>query len=417
MGSRTWLTHLADPTSEAGRAQLDSGMAVVAYTDPAEAGGTWIPLGVKGWRVGLGALLFAASLGSCRPVTPATTQPDGQLRDLALSSARVWLPPAVPIRDAHLGENPRSAGRPFSDDEEISCRFVAEIVGGATPKFKCELSDGEVVKVKYGRRNAEPHAEVVATRLLSTLGFGADRVYRVRRVKCFGCPAFPYVALRCLASINIPRLCFLGGPDYDEPVLIEPAVVERQMEGRHIETADGRGWAWFELDRIGSAGAGSTRSEVDALKLMAVFLAHWDNKAENQRLVCLPGGDRPDGTCSKPFALIQDVGATFGPAKLDLVNWKNTPVWADAARCRLSMESLPFEGGTFPEQPISEGGRLMLLGLLDQLSDAQLSDLFTRSGVIGMDTVNLHARNGSAWVSAFRDKVRQIREGGPCRSQ
>jgi hypothetical protein len=359
-------------------------------------------------------MLLAMSLASCRPPTQAATGPAGQLRDLALSNARVWLPPTVPIANARLGENPRSAGRSFSDDEVISCRFVAEIVGGATPKFNCELPGGEVVKVKYGRRNAEPHAEVVATRLLSTLGFGADHVYLVRRVQCFGCPAFPYVALRCLASINLPSVCFPGGLDYDEAVAIEPAVVERQMEGRRIEASQGQGWAWFELDRVASSG--SRPAEIDALKLMAVFLAHWDNKAENQRLVCLPGGDLPDGTCSKPFAMVQDVGATFGPAKLDLVNWKKTPMWADPAACRISMKNLPFEGGTFPEQHISEEGRLMLLGLLEQLSDAQLMDLFTRSGVIGMDTVNLHARNASAWVTVFRDKVRQIRDGGPCDS-
>ena len=32
---------------------------------------------------------------------------------------------------------------------------------------------------------------------------------------------------------------------------------------------------------------GAPRAHVDALRLLAVFLAHWDNKAENQRLVCL----------------------------------------------------------------------------------------------------------------------------------
>ena len=55
---------------------------------------------------------------------------------------------------------------------------------------------------------------------------------------------------------------------------------------------------------------------------MAVLLAHWDNKAENQRLVCPPGAEGPEGTCSKPLAIMQDLGATFGPVKVDLNNWR-----------------------------------------------------------------------------------------------
>ena len=52
---------------------------------------------------------------------------------------------------------------------------------------------------------------------------------------------------------------------------------------------------------------------MDALRLLAVVISHWDNKPENQRITCLPGGDQPDGGCTTPLALIQDLGATFGP--------------------------------------------------------------------------------------------------------
>ena len=153
---------------------------------------------------------------------------------------------------------------------------------------------------------------------------------------------------------------------------------------------------------------------MDALRLLAVVLAHWDNKAENQRLVCPPGKDRADGGCDTPLAVIQDAGATLGPAKLDLPNWRATPVWQDARSCRVSMKQLPFSGGTFPDAQISENGRTHLLQLLDQLSETQLTALFTGSGVTSFDAVNGEGRNAAAWVAAFRDKVRQIRDGGPC---
>jgi hypothetical protein len=168
------------------------------------------------------------------------------------------------------------------------------------------------------------------------------------------------------------------------------------------------------LDRIDPTKGGSSRAEVDALRLMAVVLAHWDNKAENQRIVCPPDADRPDGTCAAPLALIQDLGATFGPLKVDLPNWRSMPVWADASACRVSMKRLPFGGGTFPEQQISEEGRQMLLQLLEKLSAEQLRDLFTRSGVTSFDALSAEGRNAEAWVRAFQDKVRQIREAGPC---
>ena len=58
--------------------------------------------------------------------------------------------------------------------------------------------------------------------------------------------------------------------------------LERKFPAPAIETATRSGWAWWE-PRTRTRRAG----EVDALRLLAVFLAHWDNKAENQRLVCL----------------------------------------------------------------------------------------------------------------------------------
>ena len=40
-----------------------------------------------------------------------------------------------------------------------------------TPKFECEVTPGDVVKVKYGENNGEVFAEVAASRLFWALGF------------------------------------------------------------------------------------------------------------------------------------------------------------------------------------------------------------------------------------------------------
>jgi hypothetical protein len=378
-------------------------------------------------RLVLASVVMLAS-GACRDRTPqpeptATAAPTTTvgvknddpeaLRERALASAHVWRAPSVPVAQAVLGENPGGASS-FKETDEVSCRFVKKKVGGRTPKFNCELPSGEVVKVKYGTANAEVHAEVAATRLLAALGFGADHMFVVRKVRCAGCPALPFPALKCFGETHLDSVCFPGGLDYEKTVEFDPVVIERRLEGRVIEGHEDQGWAWFELDRVSADRGGSPRAEVDALKLMAVFLAHWDNKAENQRLVCLPGGDRPNGSCARPFALIQDLGSTFGPAKVDLHNWRNTPVWTDRASCRVSMARLPFEGATFRDQQISEDGRRLLVSLLEQLSPSQLTDLFTRSRITTFDTVSLENRRADAWVAAFQEKVRELKEAGPC---
>ena len=191
-------------------------------------------------------------------------------------------------------------------------------------------------------------------------------------------------------------------------------MIERQLEGEKIEAADDQGWAWSELERINPASGGSPLAEVDALRLLAIVLAHWDNKSANQRLTCLPGGERPDGRCTTPLAMIQDLGATFGPTRVDLPTWRSLPVWSDRATCTVSMKSLPYEGATFRDHRISEGGRLMLLGLLEQLSTGQLEDLFAASRMVAHDHLAAEARNATAWARAFQDKIAQIRTAGPC---
>lgn len=347
----------------------------------------------------------SASATSAKTTTAAA-------RDAALRSARVWQRPAGPIAAADFSANPPGAGS-FRHDTDVACRFSLEPVGGTTPKFNCGLPDGETVKVKYGMANPEIFTEVAATRLLTALGFATDSMYVVKAVRCAGCPKFPYPALLCIEKTGL-KSCIAGGLNYQETVSIQPATIERRLAGDKIESFDDQGWEWSELDRIDPAAGGSSRAEVDAFRLMAVFLAHWDNKAENQRLLCPPGKRQADGGCAQPLAIIQDLGGTFGPTKLELHNWRQTPVWTNPEKCLVSMKNLPFNGATFPDRQISEGGRRMILGLLEPISEPQLVQLFTASGMTSYDQLAAAARDPRAWAAAFQDKVRQIRSAGPC---
>jgi hypothetical protein len=291
-------------------------------------------------------------------------------------------------------------------DDDVSCEYRPRSSAGWSPKFFCVLPTGEEVKVKYGHNSVEVFAEVAATRLLSALGFGADRMYVVRSVVCHGCPPFPY-----------PKLGILGatGSATGRDVTFGMAAVERKMPGWSIKGDGIEGWSWPDLDRIDASAGGASRAEVDALRLMAVFLNDWDTKAANQRLICLDTKTAAAGAaCAHPFALLQDVGETFGPRGVDLDGWTRTRIWADPATCHVSMKDLPYRGATFGEADISEGGRRFLAALLRQLSHAQVVALFRGARFARYVRQSEAGRDPERWAAAFEDRVRQIVDRAPC---
>ena len=327
----------------------------------------------------------------------------------ALARAAVWRQPP-PIKQARLHADPKQP-------KMLTCAFEIAELNGTAPKFDCKLADGEKIRVKYGSSPEVP-SEVASTRLLHALGFGADDMTLYETVRCYGCPKEPFLTMKTLG--------FAGAQDWYAKVM-DPnsyqdfgwAAVERKHPGRSIETEDLEGWSFFELDVIDPKKGGAPRAHVDALRHRAVFLAHWDNKSENQRLVCLSQKDWPEGgACQRPFALMQDVGSAWGPRKVDLEAWTQSPVWSDRPTCTTSMDHLPYHGATFKPVKISEAGRRHLGNLLSQFSDEQLRDLFKSarfdhvSGLLGTRA----AAPVAAWVSAFKTKVAQVTDGPSCPS-
>ena len=113
--------------------------------------------------------------------------------------------------------------------------------------------------------------------------------------------------------------------------------------------------------------------------------------------------------------MLQDVGAAFGPRKIDLPEWEKVRVWDDRKACQTSMAGLPYHGATFKPATISEAGRKHLASLLGQLSDAQIEALFRGArfdeskGLVGFRTTPI-----PEWVRVFKSKVREITGGPPC---
>lgn len=323
----------------------------------------------------------------------------------ALARATVWQQPATPISRAWLGAD-RDAPK------DLSCRFKFSELGGTTPKFDCVLDTGETIRIKYGNGPEIP-AEAAATRLLSALGFGADVIAVIEHLRCYGCPAEPFSTMRAVEVAKAEPL-YKHVIDYRDAREFAWVALERKFDARPIETQAVEGWAFFELDKVSADKGGAPRAHVDALRLMAAFLAHWDNKPENQRLVCLTRDWPEAARCPKPFLLIQDAGATFGPSKVDLVDWEQSAIWDDRAKCTVSLRHLPYDGATFGDVTIGESGRRHLAGLLRQLSDQQIADLFSGARFDKKHGLFNGAHPIAEWVRVFKGRVRMITDGPPC---
>ena len=267
------------------------------------------------------------------------------------------------------------------------------------------------MKVKYGEKNGEVYAETASSRLLWALGFQTDVMYPAR-VTCRGCPDDPF-----LASKDEWRR---QEPAHAGAKIFSPAAIER-ASGHSIETPGYDGWAWPELDSLGASPRGATRAQLDALKLLAVFIQHSDSKPEQQEIVCDEGAKRKDSnggeTCASSWLVIKDLGVTFGKAtrlntsKMVFADWSSEPVWKDAAQCIGNLSrSLT---GTLDNPVISEAGRRFLAAQLSKLRDRQIRDIFVVSQVTKRgETIEVNGKKRPVtvddWAREFKKKRAEI---------
>jgi hypothetical protein len=308
----------------------------------------------------------------------------------------------------------------FVPEQEVRCTYQEpkEKSGGFSPKFKCKLPNGEVVRIKYNSR--ETLSEIAGTRLLWALGFYTDEVYPVK-LRCINCP-----------SKNPTN------PSKEEPrveMLIEGAILERNFRGNQIGVYSDQGFSWKDLDEIDPKAGGSSKAETEALKLLAVLIQHTDNKPSQQRLGCYTEDIETKHmieVCNRPLMMIQDLGATFGQSSKEvessssmyLRGWKSQPVWNLAKEDDFLKKNgrnicighlVPSIGGELFDPPILEEGRSFLADLLNQLTDKQIEDLFRVARAERTDEKFIE--NGKErpvrvedWVEVFKTKRKEIND-------
>jgi hypothetical protein len=326
----------------------------------------------------------------------------------AIRRAQVWEATDIPSKNLKAGPGGHGS---FAPEEPVTCTYVKKEMSGRSPKFACVIPPDDEVKVKFGRENGEVYAEVAATRLFWALGFPADHMYPVR-VLCDGCPPGP----------DTPR------EDGSARVVFDPASIERKFKGWALETEPDSGWAWEELAKVDESVGGAPHAQRDALRLLAVLVQHTDNKAAQQRLVCVdekdekavtkerPEGKRDEhGRCAHPVMMVNDLGQTFGRSNLfnrdavgsvNLEQWSAAHIWSDPKSC--VGELPPSQTGSLENPRISEAGRKFLADLLMQLSDAQLRDLFDVARFAERKGGASHPATIDAWVDAFKKKRGEI---------
>jgi hypothetical protein len=306
----------------------------------------------------------------------------------------------------------------FVFDARVGCDFIEPRndrvpARGTTPKFFCTLRHGrhDDVKVKYGRSDREVYGEMLGSRLLWALGLAVDRDYAVR-VHCHGCPRDPWATYRAFPHPDAsPRAT----------TEIDDAVLQELYSGVILEERADQGWRLDELDLVDEADGGAPRVEVDAFRLLAAFIAHGDDKPENQRLVCPFAAVDAQGRCDAPRLLVADLGSTFGrgangwglidaQSRADFAAWSALPVWQDRAACRVHLATRTSR----PNPVVSEAGRAFLAARLSALSRAQLVQLFTAARIERLGDT-WRAPDGRTrpvtiddWVAAFERRRAEI---------
>jgi hypothetical protein len=363
----------------------------------------------------------------------------------AIRNASIYTP--MPVSQVDIMQGPPQDKHQFQlhFNDKVICDFdkPGSQMGGKTQKFACKITrvestDGQVqvlndqineepVKVKFGARDNEVYAEVASSRLLWALGFYTDAWYSVR-VECHNCPADPE-----------------SGSGARDTRIFDPATIVRKFKGHKMYELgkEDEGWSWKELAQVN----GRPTYEKDALELLAAFIVHSDNKAQQQRLDCdkveVDESTHPfTTTCSASNMVVQDVGATLGggglltendTAKVNLDAWSGNHLWkkvgtgpSDAPVCQARLrKSLTAKDG-LEDPTISEEGRRFLAGQMCQLSDTQIADLFRLARVAQMP--KYHNADGSfksgtnedsiiqCWVDAFKKK-REDLAAGRCKWQ
>jgi hypothetical protein len=379
--------------------------------------------------VGLSLVLGAQATAqeASRQPQPGQLQDDGlihvdvQTRLAYLTRAQLWHPVNLDDIDTRSGGQ-IGPSKAIPNDALVECDFAFDSpLGGTTNKFKCtnpriSLADGtpvvttlKTLKVRYN--GIKTFSTVITTRLAWALGFGADTETPVAKVICHGCTNDPFrqkVAVRGVATFTQASV---------EQHFPATGIYGEGLHYSHEGDEAAPAWFWSELKYITDK---DRADQANALALFAVFLKHGDSKAVQNKLVCLEDLDA-GGICNTPFIYVHDFGNTLGSDgmkvhPLDLKRWQGSAVWKGDAQCIGSLHMNAFNGSGLSNPQVTEGGRKLLAGLLNDLvhnHPQKLRDIFDAAHIERFDD-NGARYSADEWVRVFTSRADQIINHAPC---
>ncbi|MFN2412851.1 MAG: hypothetical protein ABR535_07360 [Pyrinomonadaceae bacterium] len=274
----------------------------------------------------------------------------------------MWQPVDVGRQDTFYGPG----GREMQPDLS-SVKFIKEEKGGHNKKFRISDAAGRVWVAKLGR---ESQPETAAVRMLHALGYKTEINYLVPTITIPGKGSFRNVRLEARPE-NVERL--------------DP-------------------WKWKSNPFVGT-------NELQGLKIMMVYMTNWDLlDLQNQTFLV----DTDQGP--RKYYVISDLGATFGklgnnnlPLFFRLGRKTGNPsVWNKARFVKEARNGnivFYFKGknrGLMKNITI-ENGR-WLYGLLSQLNEAQIRDMFRAANYSPAD-VDLLTRASQRRIRELGDVV------------
>ncbi len=313
-----------------------------------------------------------------------------------IQRAKVWHP--VDVEKMDLLNGPGGKGS-YKLGQDVPCKYEEKDpknpLGGHSPKFPCWDKAGTRLKVKYNPAgNPEVFGEIAGTRLFWALGFYAEKMYSVN-ILCENCPRDPWSDKgkqpRATRSFN-------------------PATLQTKLEGENIYSTKWHGWEYNQLEVVKEKSGGSSEAEVEAFKLLSVFVNHADNTSNQNRIVCFPG----DEECKNPILMVTDLGSTFGgKGGTNFHHWEKRSIWKDKKACVANFDGTA-KGFDYPT--IKESGRKFLADLMGRLSDKQITDLFkgARMDFLGKHLPKIRIKGKARhvrvqdWVRVFKQKRKEI---------
>ena len=332
-----------------------------------------------------------------------------------MARAKVFIHPERAISSLDLSRPPNDQ-HPLDPGRVVDCRYVPKAIKATTPKFDCELPNGDVIKVKYGRTPERP-GEAAATRLLAALGFGADHVTILPKIRCHGCPPFPFQMRRFAELFYAESLLErVTNPKAEREFTWVAA--ERKMDGRAIEVGLHEGWDWRELPLVDPAKGGATRAELDALRLTAIHAGPLGQQGQQPAAALRGRAGRRRSVRAVPHARAdssgrgRDVRADEGRARTSGPPCRSGPTkgaaWSACSRCRTTAAiSRRFRSPRAAGRCLPDSSRSCRNRSFARCSSRR--DFRIRPPAVAPGDV-------TAWVRTFQEKVRQIAQRPPCPS-